>query len=154
MRRIVLLFGGIAAGLAMLVVFFQETYAKPAYPYIGDRGAESDTLLINCTQYEADHGVALHGGLSWHLARVGYRETHEGCEPILLDHDLADHYRHLPMAEKVPTADGEPHTWGVRAWADDAGHTWRSWAEVPDSARGSAHQIWAHYWTEANRRAR
>ena len=147
MRRVILLFAGIAGGLAMLVVFYHETYVVPAYPYIGDCGAQSDTLLVNCTEYEAEHGVGPHDGLSWHLALVGYRETHEGCEAIQLDHDLAEHYGHLPMPELI-SREGDVDTWGVRAWADDDGHTWRRWADVPDSARGVARQVWEHYWTE------
>lgn len=148
MRRIILLFGGIAGGIAMLFVFYHETYVVPAYPYIGDSGAESDTLLVNCTEYEAEHAVGPHDGLSWHLARVGYREAHEGCEAIQLDHDLAEHYGHLPMPERVPTDDGDVDTWGVRAWTDGAGTIWRRWADVPDSARATSRQIWEYYWTE------
>lgn len=147
MRRILFLIGGIAIGIAMFVAFYQETFVKPSYPYIGDSGAESDTLLVNCTEYEARHAVGPHDGLSWHLARVGYRETHEGCEAILLDHDLAKHYGHLPMAEQIPAPEGGPDTWGVRAWAAD-GHTWRRRADIPDSLRARARQVWKYRWSE------
>ncbi|MFH1570122.1 MAG: hypothetical protein ABIL09_19170 [Gemmatimonadota bacterium] len=140
MRRALYLAGGLAAALALFVAFYQETYVKPGYLYIGDRGAESDTVLVNCTQYEARLGTAVHDGLSWHLAPVGYRETHEGCEAILLDHELAARYAHLPMAEPVPAPAAEPDTWGVRAWV---------LADVPDSAAGQVRPVWRHRWSEA-----